>query len=684
MNPNVRQSILLIDDEEGFRDVIAKSLVKHGFEVLEAADGQEGLRKAVESRPDLILCDLIMPQMNGYEVLAALRREEKLAGIPVIFLTAQSEPAEVRLGMNLGADDYLIKPANILDLLGAIKARLKRRQSERQRQEQQMERAMRLFGETVHDLRNPLFAVFGYTNQLKNAAAKPDRSQDRADQIFSGLQKAATRMQDIISETMFVVRSQMKRLPLNPAAFDLREFCELLLADHEPDGRLQFRCDEGHFPVVADGPRLRHALENLLSNGLKYSDGPVLLNLTCAARGYRIEVSDTGVGIPVGDQAGIFEPFFRASNTDGKPGHGLGLCVAKSCVEEQGGSIGFVSKPGQCTTFLIDLPATPLGHVERQGQAADVRMSAEKLLAPASNGGTGSNALVSEGKMWASLGERMTRSQPSPPELQLLKGRRDAKTQSSEAVPETEAKLRAIVIEDDPVVRNVMRELLENSDDVHVLGEAGTVVQARLLARQQKPAVVFLDVNLPDGSGFDLLPDLESGVSVVFVTSAEEYAAQAFDCQATDFLVKPVTSERLQKALLRVRQHLTAKTPGAPLANSKLTGSFLIKTLTEKRLVKVGEIDRIIAYGEYSWVYWQGTTKGVLLRKSLKQWQAELPDDQFIRVHRRAIVNLAWMVRIEKLPGGRMQIHLRGTQEPILVSLRLAPVLNRKLKALRA
>lgn len=103
--------------------------------------------------------------------VAALRCEERLAGIPVIFLTAQSEPAEVRQGMNLGADDYLIKPAYIPDLLGAIQARLQRRQSERQRQEQQMERAMRLFGETVHDLRNPLFAVFGYTNQLKNAAA---------------------------------------------------------------------------------------------------------------------------------------------------------------------------------------------------------------------------------------------------------------------------------------------------------------------------------------------------------------------------------------------------------------------------------------------------------------------------------------------------------------------------------
>jgi DNA-binding response OmpR family regulator len=683
MNTNVRPSILLIDDEESFRVVIAKSLVKHGFEVLEAADGKEGLRRAAENCPDLILCDLNMPQMNGYEVLAALRCEERLAGIPVIFLTAQSEPAEVRQGMNLGADDYLIKPANILDLLGAIKARLKQRQSGRQRQEKQMERAMQLFAGTVHDLRNPLFAVLAYTNLLKNAASEPGRSQQRAEQIFASMQQAVARMQDIISETMFVVRSRMKHLPLNPGAFELRVFCELVLADHEPNGRLQFRHGEGTFPIVADAARLRHALENLCSNSLKYSDGPVVVSLTRAAPGYQIEVSDKGIGIPAEDQVSIFEPFFRGSNAGGKPGHGLGLCVVQSCIEEQGGRIRFVSKPGQGTTFSIDLPASPPIHVERQRQATDVRMSAEKLPAPVSNLGAGSDSLMSLGNPETRLAQRTTQPRLRPPEPQPPKGRPGAKPRPYEAPPETAAKLRAIVVEDDPVVRNVLRELLESSNDVQVLGEAGTVAQARLLAREQKPAVVFLDVNLPDGSGFDLLPDLEPNVSVVFVTSAEEYAAQAFDCEATDYLVKPVTSERLQKALLRVRQRMTGNTQAISVADSRLTGSFLVKTLTEKRLVKISEIKSILAYGEYSWVYWDKSKKGALLRKSLKKWQSELPREQFIRVHRRAIVNLAFMERVERLPAGRMQIHLRDTPEPILVSLSQTPVFNRKLKALR-
>ena len=191
-------------------------------------------------------------------------------------------------------------------------------------------------------------------------------------------------------------------------------------------------------------------------------------------------------------------------------------------------------------------------------------------------------------------------------------------------------------------------------------------------------------MNLPDASGFDLLPDLKPTVSVVFVTSAEEYAVHAFDCAAADYLLKPVSPERLKQALTRVRQHVAARPAAVPIASSTLGGSFLVKSLTEKRLVKVSEIERIIAYGEYSWVYWRSGPKGALLRKSLKQWLLELPGEQFLRVHRRAIVNLACMERIEKLPNHRMQIHLRGTAEPILVSLRLAPVLNSRLKALRA
>ncbi len=642
---NAVSKILVIDDEDNFRQVVIKFLSKQGFEVVAASEGKAGVGLAGEALPDLVVCDLNMPGMDGYEVLATLRRDARLADIPVIFLTGQAEPSQVRQGMNLGADDYLTKPVDLADLLRAIRVRLNRRATQRQRQEKQMERAMRLFGGIVHDLRDPLFVVLGYTNLLQRGVGE-DASLEAPKQILDRMQQAVLRMQAIISETLFLARSRMQRLPFDPGPFDLREFCEQLVANHEESRRLRLECAANRCLVVADALRLRQALENLLSNALKYSDGPVVVRLADAGPNYLLEVRDQGIGIPPGDLVGMFEPFFRASNTAGKPGHGLGLSIVKSCIEQHGGSVRFASELNRGTTFSLELPRSPLSKAAAQTAVLEVDDRTKALANQSSE-------------------TRLERAAISP-------GAQSGRT----------AKLRGIIVDDDPLVRSVMRDLLDTASDFQITGEAGTVAQARLLAKQQRPDVVFLDVNLPDGSGFDLLPDLRQGASVVFVTSAEEYAVHAFDCEAVDYLLKPVSPERLHKALVRVQQRLSAKLAPAP-AGSRLDETFLVNTLTEKRFVKVAEIVRIIAYGEYSWVYWHGTKKGVLLRKSLKQWLAELPDEQFIRVHRRAIVNLARMERIEKLPSGRMQIHLRDTQEPILVSLRLAPVLNRKLKALR-
>ena len=648
--------ILIIDDEDDFRQVIIKLLTRQGFEVVAASDGKSGVSLAAETLPDLIVCDLNMPGMDGYEVLVALRQDPRLADIPLIFLTGQSKPSQVRQGMNLGADDYLTKPVDLGDLLGAVKIRLSRRQAQRQRQEKQMERAMQLFGGIVHDLRDPLFVVLGYTDLLKRDPGKTPASGDNSRQMLDRMQQAILRMQAIISETLFLARSRMQRLPFDPGPFDLREFCEQMAADHVEHQRVQFQCAPGRFPIAADALRLRQALDNLLSNALKYSSGPVVVSLSQGSPDYLIEIKDQGIGIPAGEQAGLFEPFFRASNTGNKPGHGLGLSIVKSCIEQHGGTVRFTSEEGKGTTFSVEIPRAP----RPVAQGGEEGPRALPVFLPKDLPKTASPVAIIDAPVCPS----------QPP------------GNGPEAAPENSAQLSGIIVDDDSLVRSVLRDLLETTHDILIVGEAGTVAQARSLAAQHEPDVVFLDVTLPDGTGFDLLPDLKASASVVFVSSAEEYAVHAFDCDAVDYLMKPVTPERLQQALTRVQQRLEAKpvvTPAIP----KPGDSFLVKTLTEKRLVKVAEIDRIIAYGEYSWVYWQTNRKGALLRKSLKHWELELPAEQFIRVHRRAIINLAWMDRIEKLDSGRMQIHLRDNPEPILVSLRLAPVLNRKLKALR-
>ena len=297
--------ILVIDDDADFRQVIIRYLFKQGYTVVGASDGMAGAGLAAETLPDLIVCDLNMPGMDGYAVLAALRRDPKLADIPLIFLTGQSQPSQVRQGMNLGADDYLTKPVSLEDLLGAVKVRLSRRQTQRQRQEKQMERAMQLFGGIVHDLRDPLFVVLGYTGMLRGGAGQAPGGGEYSRQILDRMQQAALRMQAIVSETLFLARSRMQKLPFDPGPLDLREFCEQLVAEHEESRRLRFQCAGEWFAVTADALRLRQALECRL-RGLR-------------DRGQRSWHRDTGRGAG-GDLRAVLQGIEHGRQARARPG----------------------------------------------------------------------------------------------------------------------------------------------------------------------------------------------------------------------------------------------------------------------------------------------------------------------------------------------------------------------------
>ena len=312
---NAPSRILLIDDDEDFSRVIARLLGKDGFEVTSVSSGREGLQVAAELKPNLVVCDQDMPGMDGYEVLSRLRQDARLTDIPVVFLTGNSKPEQIREGMNLGADDYLTKPVDSNNLLRAVRARLERARTARLNQEKQMERALQMFAGVVHDLRDPLFVVFGYTNMLRQDTAPQPKSEEREAEILDRMQQAIGRMQAIVGETLFLAKSRMHRLPFDPQSFDLRVLCEQVITDQAQDDRLRLECVESECRLVGDPLRLCQALENLLANALKYSSQPVIVRLSKLLQGYRIEVCDQGIGIPAAEHTRVFEPFFRASNT---------------------------------------------------------------------------------------------------------------------------------------------------------------------------------------------------------------------------------------------------------------------------------------------------------------------------------------------------------------------------------
>jgi len=436
---------------------------------------------------------------------------------------------------------------------------------------------------------------------------------------------------------MFMARSRLQRLPYNPGQLDLKSFLEQLTREHPGADRIRFSCAQGDYRLVADVVRVRQAVANLISTALKYSEKPVDLRLTAFEDACQIEVQDEGIGIPLAEQTELFEIFFRASNSRAIQGNGLGLCIVKSCVEQHGGTVTCSSEPGSGTTFTIRLP----------------RSAPRSATVSAADGAPPVEQLPAEVR---------------PARASGLKRGRSRRWR------------RAVIVDDDPLVRGLMRDMLEEAEGVEVRGEAGSLAEARLLLEQETPDLLFLDVHLPDGMGFDLLPGLRPSTRVIFVSGAEEHAVHAFDCEAVDYLLKPVSRDRLSQALEKARSRSAKELSASqPKASDHAAQPILIKTLKGTQCVAVHEIKSVVAYGEYSWVYW-GVQESALLRKSLKEWMTELPAAQFVRVHRNAIINLAFLTRIEQRHDGSFQVHLRETAEPIRVSQRLAGEVHRGLK----
>ncbi|HTL73719.1 MAG TPA: response regulator transcription factor [bacterium] len=150
--------ILIIDDDVQICEALSKFLRRQGHEVITATDGKMGLAAALD-KPDLIICDLAMPALNGHGVLAALRQEKRMEEVPFIFLSGSANREQVRQSMNLGGDDFITKPAELSEILDAVNSRLLRQQRQQQRHEEQLKKAVEIFSGIVNDLGNPEAAI---------------------------------------------------------------------------------------------------------------------------------------------------------------------------------------------------------------------------------------------------------------------------------------------------------------------------------------------------------------------------------------------------------------------------------------------------------------------------------------------------------------------------------------------
>jgi two-component system LytT family response regulator len=233
---------------------------------------------------------------------------------------------------------------------------------------------------------------------------------------------------------------------------------------------------------------------------------------------------------------------------------------------------------------------------------------------------------------------------------------------------------KALIIDDERLARARLRSMLAEFPNVAVAGEADSVAVAAALIKTLNPDVLFLDIQMPQASGFDLLEQIEINAKIIFVTAFDEYALRAFEVNALDYLLKPVNPERLRQAIERL---------SAPLDRAQKTfetDDFLFVNTTgrQSKFIKVSSIKCIAAADVYSEIFTEDGAKFLLL-KSLGEWEQRLPAKTFVRIHRSTIINLEFIERIERRLNQSRQIYLRGIAEPFAVSRRYAAKLKNHL-----
>jgi two-component system sensor histidine kinase/response regulator len=361
-----KATILTVDDDPVLLSSVADVLRLAGYSTLTATNGVEALQVMQQHIPDLIVADIMMPEMDGYELFEAVRENQDWISIPFIFLSAKGEQKDIRKGYDLGADHYLSKPFESEDLLVAIEARLKRiaeiRAVGQREVEHAKERLMTIFG---HELLKPLGRIFGYVSMLETGYGAMD------DYVVAKM------LHDTRLGTEYLVRMiedlmLLVNIDNGLTAVEIERYREPVIVSNKINnavGQLQHLAEKRNIEIsttydenlVVTG--VSHHIEDiimrLLDNAIKFGKpgGHVWITAQKVGNEGIVSVKDDGVGIPPDEQKRLFQRFEQIGRDQiEQQGVGLGLAIAERLIQLHGGGIQIESQPGEGSTFTFSLP----------------------------------------------------------------------------------------------------------------------------------------------------------------------------------------------------------------------------------------------------------------------------------------------------------------------------------------
>ncbi len=373
-----RSKILVVDDNEDNVELLEAFLLPMGYEVIKAHDGREALEAAERDHPDLILLDVLMPEMGGLEVCRRLKGGENTRFIPIILVTALKDVNDRVEGIEAGADDFLSKPIDKHELKARIKSLLRIKEMHDQLEESrrnlettnnELIKLDRLKNDLthllVHDLKNPLVNMMELVRQTMSYDAK--NLTEKQVERLSLTRTSCETLLNLITTLLDISKMEEGKMVLNKSSFNMKDAIysnvrEFKVIATELGIHLEALLPDNTLTVNADYELIQRVIYNLLSNAIRHTRKGGRVNISARvnkdAKGLLTAVSDTGEGIPRQYWNTIFEKFAQVelSELGLKTDHGLGLTFCKMAVEAHGGKIWVESKVGKGSAFSFTLP----------------------------------------------------------------------------------------------------------------------------------------------------------------------------------------------------------------------------------------------------------------------------------------------------------------------------------------
>ncbi len=375
----MEKKVLIIEDDKDITDLVEIHLQDLGYSLDKAYDGESGLSKALSGSYDLVLLDLMLPKLEGLEVCKRIREQDK--ALPILMLTSRSEEMDKILGLELGADDYIIKPFSIRELIARVKANLRSVEAIKEEvskatdafnkmaatieaniQEIKNNDRLRrdLIANISHDLRSPLASIQGYleTIMIKEEKLSSTERRDYLEIVYKNFQ----RLNRLVDDLLELSKLDAKQIKPKPEHFSIAELTQDVVLKFKPQAEKQHITIHSDFPsgipiVEGDIGMIERALSNLLDNALIYTPekGTVTVELQDKEKKVSVKVTDNGKGISDTDLPRVFDRFYRADKSRSTEGTGLGLAITKKIIEAHHGEITVQSHLNKGTTFQFEL-----------------------------------------------------------------------------------------------------------------------------------------------------------------------------------------------------------------------------------------------------------------------------------------------------------------------------------------